>query len=71
MSKMNEFIEALRKGSSYGWIANNGYNLSKYELIDIIKEYDYAIHISATIDSESYMYNVVADNLELMYEEEC
>ena len=71
MNNMDEFIEALREGKGYDWIANHGWELSKDELVNIIKEYDYAIHRSVTTDEEEYMYNVVADNLELIYGEEC
>lgn len=68
---MNEFIAALREGKGYGWIANHGWELSKDELVNIIKEYDYSIHRSVTTDSELYMYSFVADSLEEMYGEEC
>ena len=69
MSKINEFIEALREGVAYDWIANHGYSLRANELIDIIKEYDYAIH-SMTPLYEKTMYCAIADELEEMYEEE-
>lgn len=68
---MEDFIEALKEGRGYDWIANHGWELSKEELINIIKEYDYAIHRSVITDSESYMYSFVADELEEMYGEEC
>jgi len=57
MSKINEFIEALRQGKGYGWIANHGWELSKDELCNIIKECLYSI-------------DDVADNLEDLYGEE-
>ena len=72
MNQMNEFIAALREGKGYSWIATYGWELDKDELLDIIKEYDYAIHQETmTVGEEMQMYNVVADNLEEMYGEEC
>ena len=72
MNNMDEFIEALREGKGYDWIANHGWELSKDELVNIIKEYDYAIHEETmTVGEEMQMYNVVANNLELIYGEEC
>lgn len=41
-NKIKEFIEALKSGKCYSWICNHGHELNKYELIDIIKEYEYA-----------------------------
>lgn len=67
MDKMKEYMVALRNGTSYDWIANHGWELSKDELINIIKEFDYAT--SYSIDAED-IYDKVAINLEEMYEEE-
>ena len=69
MDKMNEFTEALRECKGYDWIANHGWELSKEELINIIKEYDYAIH-SMILCEETDMYCSVADELEERYGEE-
>ena len=71
MNKMNEFIEALREGTGYGWIANYGYSFGKEELVNIIKEYDYAIHsMTTTLDEETDIYCAVADELKAMYGED-
>lgn len=43
MNDMKQYIEALKEGKSFDWIANYGFRLNKYELIDIIKELSYAI----------------------------
>lgn len=69
MNKMDEFIAALRKGKGYSWIATYGHELSKDELISIIKEYDYAIHSGTTASEEKDMYLAVADELEGEYGE--
>jgi hypothetical protein len=71
MSKINEFIEALREGNGYTWISNHGWELGKEELINIIKEYDYAIHSQTmTSDEENDIYTAAAEELEAMYGEE-
>ena len=67
MDRMKDYIKALKEGNGYGWIANHGYSLRQDELIDIIKELEYAI--SHSIDFED-VYNEAALNLHEMYEEE-
>lgn len=67
MDKMKDYIKALKEGNGYGWIANHGYRLRQSELIDIIKELEYAI--SHSIDFED-VYNEAAINLHEIYEEE-
>lgn len=69
MEKMNEFIKALSEGKGYDWICNHGHELNKYELIDIIKEYDYAIHDNCTVYEKKNIYGAAADELSLIYEE--
>lgn len=71
MNEIKSFIEALREGKSYDWIANNGYNLGKEDLCRIIKEYDYAIYKKTKLAyTEQEVYNCVADELEEFYEED-
>jgi len=70
MSKINEFIEALKKGKGYGWIANRGHELSKDELCNIIKEYEYARTEMNDVLAEDMFKDFVADNLEVLYGEE-
>ena len=70
MNKMNEFIEALRSGSGYDWICRNGHELNKYELIDIIKEYDYAIHDNTNPYEKKLIYGAAADELSSIYDGE-
>lgn len=69
MDKMNEFIEALRNGKGYDWISRNGHMLNKYELIDIVKEYDYAIHDCSTTYVEKEIYEAAAEELYNVYGE--
>lgn len=67
INKMQEFIKALRNGNGYDWISRCGWELNKYELIDIIKELDYAIHNS--IEKED-IYECAAIELADMYEDD-
>lgn len=64
---MKEVVKALREGRAYDHISNNGYTMSKDDLVRIIKEYDYAIH---TLGSDSQkIYDGIADELaEYIYE---
>lgn len=70
MNKMNEFIEALRNGKAYDWISRHGHELNKYELIDIIKEYEYARSNMNDELAEDLFKDFVADNLNELYEDE-
>ena len=69
MDVMQKYIKSLRNGNSYEWIANNGHELNKYELIDIVKELDYAIHLFSGTNRDT-IYQFVAENLEDTYKEE-
>lgn len=42
-----QYLEALKNGDSYDFIAKNYYKFSKEELKDIILELDYAIYSEA------------------------
>ena len=57
---MDEFINALRNGSAYDWISNHGWELSKDELITIIKEYEFQV------DEDSDVHEKIAVELEDM-----
>ena len=70
MSIMKQFIEALRNGKGYGWICNHGHELNKYELLDIIKEYEYARGQMNDELAENLFKDFVADNLKDMYEDD-
>lgn len=72
MSTIKEFIEALKEERSYDWISRNGWGLTKDELIDIIKEYDFAIHSMKSYDSKEDVYDSIAEELtdRCLYEED-
>ena len=59
------YIEALRNGNSYDYICQHGHEFTKYELIDIIKELDYAIYSEAKYATKaSDIYEAAATNME-------
>lgn len=70
---MKAMVEALKEGRAYDHISNNGYAMSKDDLVRIIKEYDYAIHRLGdlkTIDSQE-VYDEIAEELsEFIYDDE-
>ena len=70
MSRMNDYITALKNGRGYDWIANHGWELRKDELIDIIKEFDYAIHTMRSYDDKDDVYNAVCEELTDSYNDE-
>ena len=57
MTKKQELKQALQEGNLYDFISNNGYNFSKSELIEIIKNLDFSIYQKygsiATMDIEN------------------
>lgn len=67
MDKINEYIEALRNGKGFDWICNHGNELNKYELIDIVKELDYAIYDNLYDFDQKEVYEAAADELNDMY----
>ena len=63
-NRMKAYIEALRNGNSYNYICEHGYEFTKDELIDIIKELDYAIYSEAKYAIKaSDIYEAVATNM--------
>ena len=70
MDYMKDYIKALREDRSFDWISNYGHELSRYELIDIIKELDYAIHDQLFESDKEYVIAATTEALETLYEEE-
>ena len=63
-NRMKGYIEALRNGNSYNYICEHGYEFTKDELIDIIKELDYAIYSEAKYAIKaSEIYEAAATNM--------
>jgi hypothetical protein len=67
---MKDFIEALKNGNAFNWICNHGHELNKYELIDIVKEYDYAISDNTDSWDAKKIYEAAAEELSNTYLEE-
>ena len=67
---MKEFIEAIKEDRAYGWIANHGHELSKDDLCNIIKEYEYARTEMNDVLAEEMFKDFVAYNLEDLYGED-
>ena len=73
VSKMiNDYIKALREDKGYDWIARHGWELSKDELINIIKEFDYAVEdlCDHVFEDKQIAYDSVALELENYYMDE-
>ena len=72
MDNMKNYIKALRENKGYDWIASHGWSLTKDELINIIKEFDYAVHELCVYvhEDEQDTYNAVALELENYYLDE-
>jgi hypothetical protein len=67
MDKMNQYIEVLKNGKGFDWIATHGHSLNKYELIDIIKELEYAIYDRLYDFDAKDVYDAAAEELENLY----
>jgi hypothetical protein len=67
--KINEYLEALQHGESFDWICNHGYELNKYELIDIVKELTYAISSMGICDGKEDIFDTAYENLIDTYDE--
>lgn len=70
MEPMQKYIKALKEGKGFDWIANYGYTLSIYELVDIIKELHWAIDDKLYECESKEVYKVAIEELENLYCEE-
>ena len=62
---LKNYIEALRNGNGYQYICDNGHSMSKSELCDIIKEFDYVVKglSHRNVNSNAYL-EYVADSIQ-------
>lgn len=65
---LKKYVEALKTGSGYQFICDNGHEMSKAELCDIIKEFDYVIKNLSTVNMGS---NIYLKNVAESIEENC
>ena len=72
MSMMKQFIQAIREERSYDWICNHGWELNKEDLINIVKEFDYAIGSMKEWESKYDVYESIVEELtdRCLYDEE-
>lgn len=65
VTNMKEFIEFLRNGNGYQYICDKGFNLSKADLCNIIREFIYVVgHLSEqNIGNKDYL-SYVAESIE-------
>lgn len=64
---MNEFLVALAEGKAFDWVSNQGHELSKADLVAIIKELLYAIHKLGIFDDKDDILQVAYEELFDMY----
>ena len=67
MSKMNEYIEALKRERGSNWILSYGQELTKEELIDIILKFDWAIYETNPYCYAKSIYRNTVGKLEEVY----
>lgn len=66
-----ELIQAIKSRNLYDFIGNNGHNYSKTDLINIIKELDYAFYRLPNARAEYSMgMDDCADNLSELWAED-
>lgn len=62
---LKKYVEALKNGNGYQFICDNGHNMSKTELCDIIKEFDYVVKDLSMRNEDSGIYlEYVAESIE-------
>jgi len=60
MNEYKESLQAIKAGTFFDWIANNGHRFSKVELVRFIMEYEYAVSKS---DDSKRLRGTVIENL--------
>ena len=62
---LEKYVEALKNGDGYQFICDNGHEMSKSELCDIIKEFTYVIKDLSIRNVGSSVYlECVAESIE-------
>ena len=61
---LEKYVEALKNGDGYQFICDNGHNMSKSELCDIIKEFDSVVgELSIRNEGSNVYYKCVAESI--------
>ena len=62
---LKKYVDALRKDTGYQFICDNGHEMSKSDLCNIIKEFDYVVRdLSYKNEDSSIYFEYVADSIE-------
>lgn len=62
---LKEYTKALKKGNGYQFVCDNGQQMSKSDLCNIIKEFDYVVKdLSHKNESSNIYLEYVADSIE-------
>ena len=62
---LEKYVSALKNGDGYQFICDNGHEMSKSELCDIIKEFTYVIKNLSIVNVGSSVYlEYVAESIE-------
>ena len=62
---LKKYVEALKSGNGYQFICDNGHNMNKSELCDIIKEFNYVVRDLSQVNVGSDIYlEYVAESIE-------
>lgn len=68
---LEKYVDALRKGTGYQFICDNGHEMSKSDLCNIIKEFDYVVKDLSYKNEDSDIYlEYVADSIKEWYLDE-
>ena len=61
---LERYVEALKNGDGYQFICDNGHEMSKSELCDIIKEFDSVVgELSIRNEGSKAYYKCVAESI--------
>ena len=63
MENNKELKSALQNGQLFDYIANNGWRLTRDELVEIIKEYSWVVYQRVGENNLKTIETIVADNL--------
>ena len=62
---LKKYVDALRKDTGYQFICDNGHEMSKSDLCNIIKEFDYVVRdLSYKNEDSSIYFEYVSDSIE-------
>lgn len=60
---IKEFIEAMKKGDGFNFLLEEGYNIRKFDLLDMLKELTYAVEDQLLPCEKEDVVNTMEENL--------